>query len=118
MRRRAGERTPRTEQGFGKPGAHGGVERLDGNAGARYGTGVTELDAAAARREARRQTWAGQLFRPGEEEAMAEADTRFWLAIPPDERANVVWQLSVEVFGLAGTDEPGLPRSAWRLVRR
>ena len=80
--------------------------------------GVNESDAAAARREARRQTWTGQVFRPGEEAAMAEADTRFWLAIPPDERASLVWQLSVEVYGLAQTHEPGLPRSAWRLVRR
>ena len=51
---------------------------------------------------------------------MAEADLRFWLEIPPDERATVVWQLSVEAFGLAGLgpDERRLPRSDYRLVRR
>lgn len=73
-----------------------------------------------ARRAARRRTWTGQLFRPGEEQAMAEADLRFWLAIPPNERAAAVWQLSVEAFGLAGleADEQRLPRSDYRIVRR
>lgn len=32
---------------------------------------------------------------------MADADTRFWLEIPPNERAEVVWQLSVEAHQLA-----------------
>jgi hypothetical protein len=73
-----------------------------------------------ARRAARRQTWTGQVFRPGEEQAMADADLRFWLEIPSNERGAAVWQLSVEAFGLAGleTHEQGLPRSDYRVVRR
>ena len=68
---------------------------------------MTPSDEAAARREARQQTWTAQVFRPGKEAAMADADMDFWLAIPPDERASVVWQLSVEAYGLAEIDERG-----------
>jgi hypothetical protein len=77
-------------------------------------------EAAAARREARRRTWKAQVFRSGDPREMEEADLRFWLEIPPNERAAVVWQLSVEAFGLAEgqTDERRLPRSAYRIVRR
>ena len=51
---------------------------------------------------------------------MEEADLRFWLAVPPDERATLVWQHSVEAFELATGErvERRLPRSAYRVVRR
>jgi hypothetical protein len=51
---------------------------------------------------------------------MAEADLRFWLEIPPSERAAAVWQLSVEAFRLADleADERRLPRPEYRIIRR
>ncbi|WP_153258422.1 hypothetical protein [Enhygromyxa salina] len=51
---------------------------------------------------------------------MDDASLQFWLQIPPEDRLAVVWELSVEVFGL-GCDEPverRPPRSSFRVVRR
>jgi hypothetical protein len=48
---------------------------------------------------------------------MADYDALFWDRIPVDERAEAVWQLSVELHELAepGTHERRLPRSAYRI---
>ncbi|HTN83400.1 MAG TPA: hypothetical protein VL242_06935 [Sorangium sp.] len=75
---------------------------------------------AEARRRAR-AGWMSRVFRPGEEEAQAEADALFWNAIPIEQRAEVTWKLSQELFELAfpgSTHERRLPRSAFRPVRR
>lgn len=61
------------------------------------------------------------MFRPGDEEAEADADALFWDAIPVEQRAEVTWKLSQELFELAfpeSVHERGLPRSALRIVRR
>jgi len=61
------------------------------------------------------------VFRPGEDAAAAEADALFWDAIPIDQRAEVTWQLSEELYELAfpgSAHEGRLPRSAFRVVRR
>ncbi|KIG13965.1 hypothetical protein DB30_07381 [Enhygromyxa salina] len=60
------------------------------------------------------------MFRSGDPEQMDDASLQFWLQIPPEDRLAVVWELSVEVFGL-GCDEPverRPPRSSFRVVRR
>ncbi len=73
-----------------------------------------------ARRQAR-SSWTVRVFRPGEEEAEAEADALFWDLIPMDQRAEATWKLSEELFELS---QPGveherrLPRSAFCPVRR
>jgi hypothetical protein len=61
------------------------------------------------------------VFRPGDEEAEVAMDTLFWDSIPIDQRAEVTWKLSEELFTLAFPEsehERRLPRSAFRLVRR
>ena len=61
-----------------------------------------------------------RVFRPGEEEAAADADALYWTRIPMDERATFVWQLSLEMHELAHPDtrrEPGLSRSVARIIR-
>jgi hypothetical protein len=62
---------------------------------------------AAARREAR-QGWQTHVFRTWDE--AEEADVRFWLAIPIEDRARVTWELSEELFRLAHPDEPNESR--------
>ena len=63
--------------------------------------------AARARAEVR-------IFRLGEQEAEADADALFWDRIPVDQRAEFVWQLSLELHALSNPEaryEPGLSRS-------
>ena len=70
--------------------------------------------AARARAEVR-------IFRQGEQEAEADADALLWDRIPVDERAEFVWQLSLELHALANPEarhEPGLSRSVARVIRR
>ena len=73
----------------------------------------------AAERRAARSNWEGRVFRGGWEE-MADYDALFWDRIPVDERAEAVWELSKELYEIAGpeTHERRLPRSAYRLERR
>jgi hypothetical protein len=75
--------------------------------------------SSAAERKAARASWESKVFRGGWEE-MADYDALFWDRIPVVERAEAVWQLSKELYELAqpGAHEPGLPRSALRIVRR
>lgn len=79
------------------------------------------MSTTAEQRRAARSNWGVRVFR-GEaaSEDMAAADEEFWLRIPADERAQVVWELSQELFALAEPDssERRLPRSAFRVVRR
>jgi hypothetical protein len=42
-----------------------------------------------------------RIFRAGQEEAEAEAGALFWDRIPVAQRAEFVWNLSVEIHGLA-----------------
>lgn len=75
---------------------------------------------AEARRQAR-ATWTTKVFRPGEEELAADADAAFWDAIPIDERAGLVWELSQEAYSLLPETEHaqrGPARSVVRIVRR
>lgn len=75
---------------------------------------------AEARRRARAHAEV-RVFRAGEGEAEADADALFWDRIPVNERAEFVWQLSLELYELAYPGrryEPGLSRSVARVVRR
>ncbi len=80
-----------------------------------------QMSSAAEQRRAARANWSTNVFR-GEHawREMAEADEEFWLRIPVDERAQVVWELSRELFSLSEPEsvERRLPRSAFRLTRR
>lgn len=80
----------------------------------------SEADAAEQRRLAR-ASWAVRVFQPGEEEAAEEADALFWDSVPMDQRAEMTWQLSCEMFQLAfpgAENERRLPRSSFCVVRR
>jgi hypothetical protein len=73
---------------------------------------------AAARRQARSK-WRVEVFHSWEE--ADEADVRFWLAIPKEDRARVTWELSEELFRLAHPDdthESRLSRSVAVVTRR
>jgi len=62
-----------------------------------------------------------RVFRAGEGEAAADADALYWDRIPVDERAQFVWQLSLEMHALAHPDrpyDPRLSRSFARITRR
>lgn len=44
-----------------------------------------------------------KLIRPAERAQAAVADARYWAErIPVDQRAEFIWQLSVDIFSLAG----------------
>ena len=53
----------------------------------------------------------------GEAEAV---DREWWAALTPEQRLELTWQLSEELYRLRGefNDEPGICRSVARLVRR
>jgi hypothetical protein len=79
------------------------------------------LDLDAESRKAARARAEVRIFRQGEEDAEANADALFWDRIPVDERAEFVWQLSLELHALSNPEalyEPGLSRSVVRIVRR
>lgn len=48
------------------------------------------------------------------------ADREWWAALTPEQRLELTWQLSEELYRLRGefNDEPGICRSVARLVRR
>jgi len=74
---------------------------------------------AEARNAAREQATV-RVYRPGEEAAAVRADALYWDAIPLDERAEFVWQLSLELYAVSNPNtpyEPGLSRSVARVVR-
>ena len=73
-------------------------------------------DDAEARRIARSHAQV-RVFGPGREEEQADADALFWDRIPLDDRAEFVWNLSMEIYSLAQANrshEPRLPRSPSR----
>lgn len=78
----------------------------------------SDPEAEAAEQRARaRATWEVRVYRGGAAREQAEADDRaWWLALSPDDRANLVWELSREQYGY-DPNEPRLPRSA-RVARR
>lgn len=57
------------------------------------------------------------MFRPGDEEAEADADALYWDRIPVDERAAFVWSLSLELHALAHPDQPYEPRLSRSVAR-
>ena len=81
---------------------------------------ATPLSDREARRLARAHAEV-RVFRPGDGQVEADYDALYWDRIPVDERAEFVWQLSLEVYGLAHPEakyEPGLSRSIARVIRR
>jgi len=79
------------------------------------------VSTPAEQRRAARANWEVNVFRGAAAFADADAaDEEFWLRIPVDDRARVVWELSQELFALAEPEslERRLPRSAFRLTRR
>lgn len=79
------------------------------------------VDGASEERRQARARWTTRVFRPGDEELEANADALFWDSIPVDQRAEVTWRLSEELFELSrpgSKHERRLPRSAFRPVRR
>lgn len=75
----------------------------------------------AERRKAARAHAEVRVFRAGEQEAEADADALYWDRIPVAERAQFVWQLSLEMHALAHPDQPydpRLSRSVARITRR
>ncbi len=76
------------------------------------------MSSAEARRLARRH-WTVGKYELGEESE--NADARFWLSIPVDQRALAVWDVSIEAWSLVDRDaanEPGLCRSVASVDRR
>lgn len=81
---------------------------------------ATTLSDPEARRRARAHAEV-RVFRPGDGQSEADADALYWDRIPVGERAEFVWHLSLEVYGLAhpeATYEPGFSRSIARVVGR
>jgi hypothetical protein len=73
---------------------------------------------AEARRLARAQAEV-RIFRSGDAEA--DADALYWDRIPVEQRAEFVWRLSTELYGISNPEtriESGLSRSVARIVRR
>jgi hypothetical protein len=60
-------------------------------------------------RKAARASAEVRVFRAGEQEAEADADALYWDRIPVDQRAQFVWQLSIEMHALAHPDHPMTP---------
>jgi hypothetical protein len=78
------------------------------------------MDDAEARRRAR-ASWDTRIFRD-DPEGEADADAEFWGRMSPEERVLAAWTLSQEMHALAHPEddapsEPGLSRSAMRIVR-
>ncbi len=80
--------------------------------------GASGEEAARAARRAARATATVRVLRNGEQ--AEEASALDWDQIPVDERAEFVWQLSLELHTLANPGykyEPGLSRSVARVLR-
>jgi hypothetical protein len=79
-------------------------------------------------RRARRASWNTAVVRAPFSSESADQDARSGLLIPEEQRAQAVWELSVELFDLAARNRPEsapgesierrLPRSAYRITRR
>ena len=86
-------------------------------------TGDANLDASAHRPYTRsmsrsdRQKWETSISRLQDQTGPDD----YWLKLTPKERVDLTWELSLEAWQLAHPDyedEPGLPRSVARVVRR
>ena len=79
-------------------------------------------EGTAGERRVRRQSWASRLYEAHEQAQAAEDDRRFWLTLDGRQRLELVWDLSVEAFGLAEGKvfdaRARLPRSDFVLQRR
>jgi hypothetical protein len=83
---------------------------------------ATTADSTAAERRARRQGWASHLYEAHETAQATDDDRRFWLSLDGLQRLELVWDLSVEAFGLAQGKvidaRARLPRADYVLQRR
>jgi hypothetical protein len=85
---------------------------------------IAVVDDDAEQRRLRRANMEVKVFRPGEEEAAADYDALYWDRIPKEERANAVWDVSVELWQLAHPEwdpnatQPGSSRSVARAFKR
>jgi hypothetical protein len=69
---------------------------------------------------AARADWDARVVRPGDGTDLAALDAEFWARIPLDERAEVAWQLSLELWRIAEPDvdhEHRLSGAPARVVR-
>jgi hypothetical protein len=71
---------------------------------------------AEARRVARAHAEV-KIIREGDGELDADADALYWDRIPLDERAEFVWQLSLELHELSKPTEPYEPRPSRDVAR-
>ncbi len=76
------------------------------------------MSDSAERARARRGKIQVRLF-----QSMAEhdaADPAWWAGLTPEERVELTWQLSEDLYRLRGefVDDPGLRRSVVRIIRR
>jgi hypothetical protein len=81
---------------------------------------VSSSPGAEARKAARAAVEV-RIFREDEAQAEADADALYWDRIPLDERAELVWRLSLELYELANPThryEPRLSRSVARVLGR
>ena len=58
-----------------------------------------------------------RVFRADEGEAEADADALYWERIPVDQRAQFVWELSLELHALSHPDKPYDPRLSRSVAR-
>ena len=58
-----------------------------------------------------------RIFRSGDEASEADAAVMYWDRIPVDQRAEFVWNLSLELFGLAQSAAPNEPRFSRSVAR-
>ncbi|HEU4404588.1 MAG TPA: hypothetical protein VFS43_04770 [Polyangiaceae bacterium] len=75
---------------------------------------VGDRDEAAEARRRARQACEVRIVRPGDTEAEADASALDWARIPLDERAEFVWQLSVELGRLAAQGSTADVGRHWR----
>lgn len=79
------------------------------------------MATVAELRKAARANAEVRVFRTGDREAEADADALYWDRIPVDERAQFVWELSLEMHALAHPNQPydpRLSRSTARIIGR
>lgn len=78
------------------------------------------MSTAKERRDARAHAEV-RIFREGDDDLEADADVRYWDRIPVDERAELVWRLSIELHDISNPTkryEPRLSRSVARVLGR
>jgi hypothetical protein len=75
--------------------------------------------SSADERKRARADWKVEVFRGPDALGDLERDARReWEAMAPVDRLALTWELSLAAHGLSASDEPRLPRSAYRVERR